>query len=453
MFLFLRAFALLLAVTWLPLPASAQTQIDTGTSQDIFVLGTCKTITNACSANIMAPTFDVTQFDAIPSSFGLAGCGTATPCVGGGRTYGHIALGLYNSCFLNASGGAYCTGYNDNYNGGTGSTTDVSILTPVAGGHTFTQILGTGNGGCGLRTDGIILCWGPNGNWGDNGQTAQNTAVGATTVPTAIYGSGTDRWLSLAKAARPPHYGCAIKNDQTAHCWGTNGAGQLGDGTTTERLIPTPVSGGYTWTRLALAPGATSNANTITTCGIRTDGAMMCWGENGYGQLGDGTTTRRTSPVLIPGGYTWSDLSVGEGWVCGVRTDNILMCWGRNNAGQLGDGTNVQRGTPTLVSGSYTWDQVTAGAETTCGIRTNGIGMCWGSSSHGQKGMASNPTPYLPRAIDGGYYWKELSTGFSRTTCGVTTNHKLYCWGYCDYSTCTSATGMTSTPTFISSGY
>jgi alpha-tubulin suppressor-like RCC1 family protein len=154
---------------------------------------------------------------------------------------------------------------------------------------------------------------------------------------------------------------CGIRTDGTGWCWGRNEHGQVGDGTTKDR--PSPVRLPGTW--VSLSPGATS-------CGIQVDGTGWCWGENYHGQVGDGRFVDATIPTQLPG--TWTELR-GGATACGVRPDGSGWCWGENSIGQVGDGTAEDRATPTRVAGS--WRSLVPGFRS-CGLRDDGSAWCWG---------------------------------------------------------------------------
>jgi len=108
--------------------------------------------------------------------------------------------------------------------------------------------------------------------------------------------------------------------------------------------------------------GGQDHSDTPFTCGIRLDGTLWCWGNNDYGQLGNGNTTAQNYPVPVSGGYTWTHISAGMEHACGVRTDGVAMCWGGGGIGELGNGTNTgTQSTPVVVSGGHTWRMVPVG--------------------------------------------------------------------------------------------
>src|SRR5207249_3094844 len=148
-------------------------------------------------------------------------------------------------------------------------------------------------------------------------------------------------------------------------CWGANGDGQLGDGTTTDRSSPVLVAGGLSFA----AVSAGGRAGVINhTCGVTSAGAGYCWGDNFYGQLGDATTTDRSSPVLVAGGVTFAAVRAGGIHSCGVTAVGAAYCWGYNGLGELGDGTTTDRPSPGLVAGGVSFNAVRAGGIHSCGV-------------------------------------------------------------------------------------
>jgi len=131
------------------------------------------------------------------------------------------------------------------------------------------------------------------------------------------------------------------------------------------------------------------------TCATRTDGTLWCWGDNGYGQLGTGTTYQ-TAPVQVGSTTTWSKVGAGDFTACASRTDGSLWCWGNNMAGQLGDGTTTSRSTPTRVGTATAWTTGLVVGYHTCGIRTDGGLWCWGNNANSQLGdgtTTQRPSP------------------------------------------------------------
>src|SRR2546428_684182 len=137
---------------------------------------------------------------------------------------------------------------------------------------------------------------------------------------------------------------CGVTAAGAAYCWGTNGSGQLGDGTTTERSIPALVGRGVRFT--AVSAAGSQGADDGHTCGVTTAGAAYCWGDNSNGQLGDGSTTNGSSPVPVAGGLRFAAVSAGYLHSCGVTPTGAAYCWGSNGDGQLGDGSKIDQSSP-----------------------------------------------------------------------------------------------------------
>ncbi len=134
------------------------------------------------------------------------------------------------------------------------------------------------------------------------------------------------------------------------------------------------------------------------SCGV-SENRAYCWGWNRHGALGDGTFTRRLTPVAVAGGLSFSGVSAGNEYNCGVTTEKLAYCWGYNNNGGLGDGTSTQRLTPVAVSGGLHFGSVNTSLVgwSTCGVTTGEWAYCWGSNFIGQLGDGTHgtdrPTP------------------------------------------------------------
>lgn len=213
---------------------------------------------------------------------------------------------------------------------------------------------------------------------------------------------------------------CEVREDGTAWCWGRNNFGQVGDGSTTTRTSPVPVVGGERW--------RTISTSGSTTCAVRADGTLWCWGLDNFGQLGIGRGPARSTPVQVGSSAAWTSVSTSWFHTCGTRTNGTLWCWGSNLRGQLGDGTYTQRGRPKRVGDAKDWASVSAGGWYTCATRTNGQLWCWGQNTFGQLGRAaSDPVP-TPTQVPTGAAWASVDAGWAHT-CGTTVEGRALCWG------------------------
>lgn len=198
------------------------------------------------------------------------------------------------------------------------------------------------------------------------------------------------------------------------------------------------------------------SAGSAHTCGVTTEFRAYCWGNNNYGQLGNGSHTGpdecyssscSTRPVAVIGGKSFKTVTVNGNSSCGVTTDNRAYCWGSNASGQLGVGTLKGPDTcgtagcstkPTAVVGGRQFRQVNTGGLHTCGVTVDNRAFCWGLNDYGQLGNGTNsgevicpgerPCTTRPVAVLGDRRFRQLSPG-TRHTCGITTDSVAYCWG------------------------
>ena len=248
-----------------------------------------------------------------------------------------IAAGGGPHVCAHAAGGGKCWGFNGGGELGDGTTqrttaVDVSGLTSGVG-----AIAVGGSHTCALTTGGGVKCWGTNttgANLTGQDHTRRTTAVdvsGLTSGVAAIAAGGGNT--------------CALTTGGGVKCWGYNGDGELGDGTTTPRTTAVDVSG--------LTSGVASiAAGGSNTCALTTGGGVKCWGYNGDGELGDGTTTPRMTAVDVSG-LTSGVAAIAAGrryHTCALTTGGGVKCWGLNYFGELGDGTTTDRLTPVDVS-------------------------------------------------------------------------------------------------------
>jgi len=215
-----------------------------------------------------------------------------------------------------------------------------------------------------------------------------------------------------------------VTSTAEAYCWGRNHQGQLGvgsPGSTPQLDNPGLVGGGHAWTSV-------NAVGTSHSCGVTTAAEAYCWGMNIFGQLGDGTTTQRNTPVLVSGGHPWASVDGSSYTNCGVTSTAEAYCWGSNEYGQLGDGTTTHRSTPVLVSGGHTWASINSGYSYTCGLTTSGLAYCWGKGDEGELGEGAFTNRSTPTLVSGGHTWASISAGDTRA-CGVTIASQVYCWG------------------------
>lgn len=327
---------------------------------------------------------------------------------------------------------------------------------------------------CALTTEGGVLCWGANG----NGQLGDGTPVKRRTSPVKVAGLAE----GVVAVSGGELHTCALTGSGGVKCWGENGNGQLGDGTTTDRSTPVDAvglnegvvaistgtihtcalttSGGVKcWGRMLLGPLSVQeralgtgmardiktaeqvedlatgviaiSSGTLHTCALTTSGGVKCWGYNREGQLGDGTKTDSGTPVDVSG-LSRGVVSISAGWkhTCAVKSDATVKCWGWNNGGQIGDGTVTDRTTPTAVEGLTEGAKaVSTGRMHTCALTASGAVKCWGFNGVGQLGngkILPSSAPVDVESLSGGV--TSISAGLSHN-CAATSTGGLKCWG------------------------
>ena len=204
--------------------------------------------------------------------------------------------------------------------------------------------------------------------------------------------------------------------------WGYNYLNNLGDGTTTLRSSPVQVLGGGTnWTILS--------SGLYHTAGIKSDNTLWVWGYDDVGQLGINSSGTRETPVqTVAAGTNWKQVDCGHKFTAAIKTDGTLWTWGRNNQGQLGNGTTTNNPSPVQIAGT-TWKLVSAGFESTGAIKTDGTLWTWGINEwpNVTLGDGTSTTKSSPVQI-AGTTWKQISMG-RRNAAAIKTDGTLWCWG------------------------
>jgi alpha-tubulin suppressor-like RCC1 family protein len=212
----------------------------------------------------------------------------------------------------------------------------------------------------------------------------------------------------------------AKKTDGTIWAWGDNQFGQLGDGGTVNKNIPTQIGSATDW--------ASISVQNTSAFAIKTNGTLWAWGANSDGQLGDGTTTQRNSPVQIGVATNWASVSSGISQTLARQTDGTLWAWGNNTYGQLGDNTTVNKTTPTKIGVATDWASVTSGWHQSLAIKTNGTLWAWGRNHRGQLGDGSTTQSNIPKQIGVATNWASVQGGIEYSI-GRQTNGTLWAWG------------------------
>lgn len=371
------------------------------------------------------------------AGFGCGGGGAdAEPnpavVVAANKYKGKLGVGDDGTCLIKPDNSAWCAGADGTtLQLGNGATTvaDQTTISRVADNAAFTSISSGYKESCGIHGDGTAWCWGD----AASGRLGNGLTTPAQPSPVAVSGGHLWTQLSVGKISV-----CGIRNDGQLLCWGSDTDGVLGNGTgASGTTAPGLSSDADTW--VGISVGSTH------ACGIKTDGSLWCWGKNDFGQVGVGTSTAAfQSPVEAAQPGPWVSVATGDGSTCAVKLDGTLWCWGLNDKNQAGEYLNSK--VPRKMRSNGPWMEVFMGptSKTPCAIKIDGTGWCWGNNSQGQGANQPNiGNEYAPGIIGDPGPWVALGTG-PLHGCGIKLDGSAWCWGKQDNGR--RADGLTSLP-------
>ena len=344
---------------------------------------------------------------------------SSTPVAVTGLNSGVTAItgGENHTCARTSAGAAQCWGSNSTGQLGNGSTTNSSTPVAVSGLTSGVVAISAGaNHSCALTSAGGVQCWGANGS-----SQLGNGGTMFTTAPVAV--TGLTSGVTAISAGQ--FHTCALSNGGGAKCWGGNAQGQLGNGGTSASSTPGAVTG--------LTSGVVAiSAGGFHSCALTSAGAAKCWGYNGFGALGNASTTASPTPVTVNSLTTGvTAISAGYYHTCGLTSAGAVRCWGWNAYGQLGNGgttdSSIAVAVTNLTSGVAA---ISAGGYHACALTNAGGVQCWGRNENGQLGngtYTNSPTPFAVTGLASGV--AAISAGFYHT-CAVTSAGAVKCWGY-----------------------
>ncbi|MFA4973685.1 MAG: biotin transporter BioY [bacterium] len=348
---------------------------------------------------------------------------TDTGCSGLLTDVYSVSAGSDHTCALLNSGGVKCWGsnhYGQLGDGNSGYDQMETVPVDVVGLSYGGEVLSAGGDfTCALMTSGGVMCWGENG----DGQIGDGT-FDDSVVPTDVVDLSSG--VSLISTGR--RHACVVLGGDNVKCWGYNEFGQLGNGTTGNQNTPVDVIGESALTQFA-------SAGYSHTCGLNLSGSAMCWGNNAYGQLGNGATSDEHMPVdvtVVSSGALQTIVAGNFAHTCGLLTTGGVKCWGYNELGQLGNGTTSNSISAMDVSGlSSGVLDIDAGSNFTCALLVTGAVKCWGDNSYGQLGNGSTggyeTTPVDVVGLSSGV--SSIDVGSSSHACAVMTAGTVKCWG------------------------
>ncbi len=337
---------------------------------------------------------------------------------------GTLALGFLHACARMPNGTVRCWGDNGAGQLGDGIPFDgprdeAVVPQNVPGIKDAVGIAAGLSHTCVIHKGGAVSCWGINsfGQLGDGTKQRSSSPVDVTGLTDAIELAGGTSFM------------CALRKDHSVSCWGANYSGQLGDGTTTDRGSPASVKG--------VSKAVTIAAAEHHACAVHDDGTVSCWGRSDDGQIGNGVVTKAADPPVPPtklGGL--SDIvqvAAAARFACARQKGGRVFCWGNNQFGQLGNGNanTTPNPSPIIVPSLGDAIFIWTGYEHACAVRKSGAVACWGSAEEGQLGFGSPSTDASiasPVAVIGVTNVQFVWTGGNRS-CALRSDGKAFCWG------------------------
>ncbi len=303
---------------------------------------------------------------------------------------------------------------------------------------------------CALDSENKVYCWGYNyyGQLGNGSAAIEDESYDLpedayiSFSPSEVDASGKLNGKKIVSINTGDYHTCVIDSDGAAYCWGCNEYGQLGNGGSADH---------YTLPESVVTTGAINGRELVSisagvnhTCAVDKEGSVYCWGENSNGQLGDGTRSESRIPVKVDesgvmNGRELISVSAGGFHSCAVDEEGSVYCWGNNNYGQLGDGTAEDSDVPVHVDTKGVLKNkkiiaVSAGYYSTCAVDSEGKAYCWGYENHGQIEETAEPDfSNIPTSVDttgvmSGKKIVSIAAGCEHS-CAVDSEGSAYCWG------------------------
>jgi alpha-tubulin suppressor-like RCC1 family protein len=324
-----------------------------------------------------------------------------------------LSASLSNSAAKKADGSVWIWGGNGFGQFGNGTIGNL-VTTPLrfSTGSDWNSLVVGGECALGLKDDGSLIIAGSSSNF-------------SGVLPRALSpGEETGRqWVDLSGTGVNFHL---VRSDGSLWWWGRAGVGQVGDGSQFDRSVITRVGSESQWARVRTGGHLIFSGG--STIALKSNGTLWGTGPNSGGQLGDGTTTQRTSFVQSGTATNWTQFDEGSNFTMAVQSNGTLWGWGNNGAFQLGQGTTGNRSVPTQTGTATNWSQVACGGTHAAGIRTDGTLWAWGVNSFGQIGDGTFFTRSVPVQIGTSADWSKVVCGANHTM-ALKTDGTLWVWG------------------------
>jgi alpha-tubulin suppressor-like RCC1 family protein/uncharacterized protein YjdB len=393
------------------------------TANGIYTDGTSGDITNQVSwvsSNVKVATIDTSGIETVLAKGGTTITASLSGITSNGVTLvtPMVSAGGEHSVGLKSDGTVVTWGWNQYGQLGIGTTGGISLLPVAVPGLSGVVAIAAGyDHTVALKSDGTVVAWGGDQNGQLGDGTTGDSVCHCRSTPVTVLGLS-----GVVSVAAGSHDSVALKSDGTVVGWGWNDYGQLGDGTTTSRTFPVAVPG--------LTGVKAVSAGAIHTVALKTDGTLMAWGYNLEGELGDGTIIQRWSPVAVPLLSNVVAVAAGGYHTVALKSDGTLMAWGWNRYGELGDGTEVQQLSPVngpALVGITT--VVTGGDHTTVALKSDGTLMAWGLNNYGQLGNGSTTNSSNPVAVLGISDAVAVSAGLDHNI-AIKSDGTVMTWGW-----------------------
>jgi alpha-tubulin suppressor-like RCC1 family protein len=303
-----------------------------------------------------------------------------------------ISVGSDHACGITVDNDAYCWGRGRYGRLGNGSSENSLVPTAVSGSLSFESVNAGLAHTCGITTDGDAFCWGR----GEDGILGNNS-IESSLVPVPVSGGLTFSSIDPGSATT-----CGVTTKGDAYCWGAGDFGSLlaqADGDGEGKIAPGLVAGEFKFQPTSISVGLDH------ACAITTSDKAVCWGRGRYGKLGIGSgdglgvLENLTTPREVNGDTSFVLIATGVFQTCGIATDGKAYCWGRNGSGQLGDGTTTMRVEPVAVSANLKFKDIAVGSDHACGISSTDEVYCWGNGTAGKLGTRSTDNRLTPTKV------------------------------------------------------